>query len=308
MFEVFEVPAGTAATTETLGTKFKFWYHDPRFGLTLFKEGRPNTGENWAEKIACELAQELGLPHARYELATYENKRGVLSFSLVERGARIVHGNELLVKGSTNYAVQGVKKVYGNTDHTLRRVMAYLHASEHDLRAPYGAPRTPEVRTALDYFVGYLMFDAWIANQDRHDENWGVLRTVDGELFLAPTYDHGSSMARNLSDMQRLEKMNTKDFGQHISRFILKARSGLFPPAGASKPKALYTLDAFEQAALQRPAAATYWRTRLSNISASTVEHLVDQIPGSWMSEIARRFTIELLHLNRLRILEPSSS
>jgi hypothetical protein len=57
----------------------------------------------------------------------------------------------------------------------------------------------PGVDTALGIFVGYVMLDAWIANQDRHHENWGALQ--DDQLRLAPTFDHGASLARNLSDL-----------------------------------------------------------------------------------------------------------
>lgn len=303
MYNIHEVTTGAAATTEPLGTKYKFWYHDPNFGLSLFKEGRPNTGENWAEKIACELAKAIGLPNARYELATYEGRNGVLSPTMVERGARIVHGNKLLAHGSTNYIPVGGQRVYGNPNHTLRRVLAYLRASTDFLGAPYNASRCDETSTALDFFVGYLMFDAWIANQDRHDENWGVLRTNDGNLFLAPTYDHGSSMARNLSDDDRLMRLNTKDMPRHITSFIQQARSGLYPVHSASKPKPLYTLEAFEHAAMHSPRAAAYWKLRLQHVTCEMVKDIVAKIPGHWMSEPARLFTIELLRLNKLRIL-----
>lgn len=302
MFKIFEVPSGAASTTETLGTKYKFWYHDTDFGLCLFKEGRPNTGENWAEKIACVLAKALDLPNAHYELATYEGKQGVLSPTMVDRGARIVHGNELLARG-TSSGFQPGPRIYGNPNHTLRRVLAYLHASEDFLGAPYNAPRNDTIKSALDYFVGYLMFDAWIANQDRHDENWGVLRANDGNLFLAPTYDHGSSMARNLSDQDRTLRLSTKDKLRHITNFVLQARSGLYPVINASKPKPLYTLEAFEQAAQHNPQAAAFWRSRLESITRNQVENIVSQVPEHWMSEPARLFTIELLCLNQQRIL-----
>lgn len=42
-----------------------------------------------------------------------------------------------------------------------------------------------------------------IGNVDRHHENWGILRKrVDGEWYgrLAPTFDHASSLGRELVD------------------------------------------------------------------------------------------------------------
>ncbi len=54
---------------EPLGTKRKFWYIDDRDRRMLFKAEERGTGEDWAEKIACELCGLLGLPHVSYDLA-----------------------------------------------------------------------------------------------------------------------------------------------------------------------------------------------------------------------------------------------
>lgn len=285
---------------EPLGTKYKFWYRDHDHGLMLFKEGRPGTGENWCERIACELAALLGMPHATYELATYEGRQGVVSRSLVDRDARIIHGNELLAALVTDYT-QGER--YRNPNHTLRRVLAYLRAGGGLLGAPYGWPASDRIRTPLDFFVGYLLFDAWIANQDRHDENWGVLRMNDGKLFLAPSFDHGSSMARNEPDERRVLRLETKDMPRHISTFVQTARSAVFPSGPNASPQPLSTLEAFVQAASQSPHAAAEWRERLESIDIRTVEAVIARVPAGWMTEPARRFTAELLRLNQERIL-----
>jgi hypothetical protein len=300
MFQVHDIPTGSSQIVEPLGTKYKFWYRDPAFGLTLFKEGRPGTGENWAERIACELAMLLQLPHATYHFATYEGRQGVISPSLVERGARIVHGNELLESLSTGYE-QGER--YRNPNHTLRRVFAYLKRSSELLGAPYDWKQTTSIRTAVDFFIGYLMFDTWIANQDRHDENWGVLRTNEGNLFLAPSFDHGSSMARNESDQTRLLRLTTKDLPRHISAYVKSARSGFFPSGTEPRPKPLYTLEAFVQGASQNRLAAAEWRERLQAIDLVQVRDAIEKVPAEWMSIPARDFTVELLRLNRERIL-----
>jgi HipA-like C-terminal domain len=302
VFYIHQVPPGSALTTEPLGTKFKFWYRDPNLGLTLFKEGRPGTGENWAERIACELAATIDLPHAKYELAKYEDRFGVVSRSLVDRTARIIHGNELLAAQTTDY-VQSENARYRNPNHTLRRVLAYLRRSSSVLGAPYGWPQSARLRSAMDFFIGYLMFDTWIANQDRHDENWALLRTSEGNLFLAPSFDHGSSMARNEPDARRLERLSTRDQPRHISTFVRSARSAFYPQAFEPTQRPLYTLDAFVQAAAQSPQAAAEWRDRLAKVDEARIRAIIDQVPGDWMTNPAKMFTAELLRLNRERIL-----
>src|SRR5690606_14933665 len=50
---------------------------------------------------------------------------------------------------------------------------------------------------------GYLVLDAVIGNTDRHHENWGILRKKTGTGYvgyLAPSFDHASSLGRELHD------------------------------------------------------------------------------------------------------------
>jgi len=303
VFLIYQVPPGSALITEPLGTKFKFWYRDPKFELILFKEGRPGTGENWAERIACELAATINLPHAKYELAQFENRFGVISSSLVDRNARIIHGNELLAAHTTDYLKSDTNR-YRNPNHTLRRVLAYLRGSNDVLGAPYGWKQTDCIRSALDFFIGYLMFDTWIGNQDRHDENWALLKTDEGNLFLSPSFDHGSSMARNEPDAKRIERLKTRDQLRHISNFVQSARSAFYTQTPGLQERPLYTLEAFQQAAAQSPLAAKEWCDRLAGVSDEQVRAIIDKVPDNWMTEPARAFTTELLRLNRDRILK----
>ena len=304
MYKIFNVPPTAAESTEQLGTKFKFWYWDIDYGRTLFKEGRPDTGENWAEKIACELAELLGMPHASYEFARYKDKEGVISRILVSRGARLIHGNELLASTDTDYG-ESYNQPYGQRDHTIRRVLSYFRASTDLVGAPYGFVQTRNISTALDVFIGYLMFDAWIANQDRHDQNWALLKAIDGNSFLSPSYDHGSSMGRNENDKRRITMLTTKDNGQHISKYILAARSAFYPQSSAEqKAKALFTLDAFALAARQSLPAAKEWQERLAGIGHLQIRNIFDSVPQEIMTDTAKVFTEELLKLNRQRILD----
>jgi hypothetical protein len=186
--------------------------------------------------------------------------------------------------------------------------VAYLRGGGELIGAPYGWPQTERVRSPLDFFIGYLMFDAWIGNQDRHDQNWGVLRMNDGNLFLAPSFDHGSSMARNEPDERRLLRLTTKDMPRHISSFVKTARSGFFPSTAAPNASPLYTLEAFVQISTQNRPAAEEWRQRLDGITQDTVRTIINNVPAAWMSQPARDFTAELLRLNRERILNANLS
>ena len=131
MFTILLVPSGADEFSEQMGTKFKFWYQDEQYGRTLFKEGRPGTGENWAEKLAAEFADLLGIPHAHYELAQWQGRdgivrEGVISPSLVPEGARLIHGNEL-VGGKVTVATSDEKvRHYALRNHIASRVFQFM--------------------------------------------------------------------------------------------------------------------------------------------------------------------------------------
>ncbi len=105
MLQVVTVNADELETFEQLGSKDKFWYDERKY---LFKARRSKTGEDWAEVIAAQLADRLGLPHARYDLAQAINlpaaepgeaerePRGVRSLNFTPPDGRLVVGNELI--------------------------------------------------------------------------------------------------------------------------------------------------------------------------------------------------------------------
>jgi hypothetical protein len=65
MFPTVPVDPAKAESLEQLGTKRKFWFTDDQGRRVLFKAEERGTGEDWAEKLACELAGLLGLPHVQ---------------------------------------------------------------------------------------------------------------------------------------------------------------------------------------------------------------------------------------------------
>jgi hypothetical protein len=71
MYQIVSVPDDAADLTEQLGTKPKFWFRRGYSVDHLFKEGNPDTGNDWSEKLASALCESLGLPHAVYDLAIW---------------------------------------------------------------------------------------------------------------------------------------------------------------------------------------------------------------------------------------------
>lgn len=295
MYQVITVPDNAADLVEQLGTKPKFWftYNERR---CLFKEGRPGTGENWAEKVACELCELLGIPHARYDLAIWKGRKGVVTPSFVPKGGRLVHGNELLARALPTYPRS---QFYGVRLYSLRLVMHLLRNPYH---IPIGWNGFPGVSTAVDVFVGYLMLDAWIGNQDRHHQNVSLVVVVSPErsISLAPTYDHASSLGRNESDENRRDRLATRDKRRSMERYVERARSAFYSTSPSRKP--LTTLNAFWNAARMRPDAAKAWMERLANVTLQDTKTIFDNIPANWITDVAIEFAQKMLELNRARL------
>ena len=126
------------------------------------------------------------------------------------------------------------------------------------MEPPIGWVNVEGIKTAVEVFAGYLMLDAWIANQDRHHENWGLVIVFESEkpkIHLAPTFDHASSLGRNETDKNRQERLTTKDEGRNIKHYVSRARSAFY--LAPSHNKVMLTLDVFQRAAKKWPHAVT---------------------------------------------------
>lgn len=226
-FDIIKVSSLRREKLEQLGTKSKYWFTDDDNRQMLFKAVKGDTGEDWSEKIACELCRLLDLPHVHYELAveTEEDKRGVVCQTCAPPPMSLVLGNQLLFALDANYPRDHGRKykVHQHTVEAVRDVVRTLKPPP----TPYATDISGTKCTALDVFLGYVMLDAWIGNQDRHHENWGAL--TDGEnLYLAPTFDHAAGMARNLMDEERQERLTTRDGKRQIAYFARRARSAFY--------------------------------------------------------------------------------
>jgi hypothetical protein len=298
MFQVIRVDKRQAEATEQLGTKRKFWFANHR---VLFKAEERGTGEDWAEKVVCHLAGLIGLPHVHYDLAEeYDGEMyiqpGVICQTCSPPPVELVLGNQLLLQRDPRYPA-AVDQKYKVREHTVEAIAEVVRA----LAPPplqWTATVPQGIATAIDSFVGYVMLDAWVANQDRHHENWGALQS--DRLRLAPTFDHGASLARNLTEEEKNNRLRTKDANYTVRRFAEKARSAFYA-TGSDKP--LTTLEAFKAFAGFSAPAARLWLERLAATPRDEVVSIIDEVPPMRMSGVTKEFTLELLMVNQERLL-----
>jgi hypothetical protein len=283
-FPIIDISNDTVISDEQLGSKNKFWVARGT-EKWLFKEARESTGEDWAEKIAGDVARIIDVPAARVELAEYAGRRGCLSLSFVGEDESLVHGNEILAGQIVGYERQ---KRLRQSDHTFDNIVAAVQKL---------VDNDPWYQEVLRELGQYLVFDALICNTDRHHENWGFLtrleQTEPGEwmmrLQLAPSFDHASSLGRELRDDRRHALL----IGNRIHDYVRRGRGGIYwrkTDAHGANPVRLVEVLVRQFPDYFRPALESVAQTPISEFY-----RVVDQVPRSRMSTVAKQFAKALL-------------
>lgn len=290
-FPIVSIPMDAREDTEQLGSKPKFWVllDDRRW---LFKEARPDTGEDWAEKVAAEIARAIGIHAATVELAEYGGRRGCISLNFVDvkAGQALVHGNEILGMRVTGY---DKGKTFSQSDHTLENIDAAVRGLFSPLQAE-------EILTEL---AGYLVLDALIGNTDRHHENWGLLLHVRHKLqgpslSVAPSFDHASSLGRELRDARRTELVD----GARVGWYVSKGRGGIYRDAGQRRgenPLRFVQVAARAYPSYFRPALL-----RVAGLAAEEVHRIVGALPQERASQPSKRFAAAMIFTAQATLTE----
>lgn len=260
-----------------MGTREKFWYQDPDSKRNwLFKHPRPNTGEHWAEKIAAEVADVIGIRHAKVELAQCQGKIGSVTESFARGGRILWHGNQMLRAAIDGY---GLEKRFRQSDHTLANIWQVMEAA----------------RKAKLIIAGYTVLDALIGNTDRHHENWGALlrRGKDGwRWFVAPSFDHASSLGRELKDERRNQLLEENRVGNYAE----KGRGAIY--WSQDERHGPSPLELVRRAARTYPDLYQPTVSNLSRIDKNAFHQIINRVPSDWMTSLERAFAMELMRYN----------
>ncbi|SIB95115.1 Uncharacterised protein [Mycobacteroides abscessus subsp. abscessus] len=296
---VIDVSDWEVVVVETNGEDETLWLADPTTGTAwMYKPPTIKNGfrqrEDFAEYLAYELAGLLHVPCATVQLAVRHGASGCISRDLKPHRWEMQAGALLLADRDPNYQ-PGADKPPGRPGHSLQRIAEALAdvapPPKHTLPAGFGA---------FDVFTGFLVLDAWIANRDRHDENWSVLLPPPGDsnLYLCPSYDQAGSLAYNVSDAVCAANLTKPDA---VRQWAAKGTAWRFEYDPATGPRTLVDL-AVEALHRCSEVARRYWLDSLANVSHTTsVAGLLHDIPD--MSPHWRTFALELLRINQERLL-----
>ncbi len=140
-----------------------------------------------------------------------------------------------------------------------------------------------------------------IANRDRHPRNWAVVQAPtggQGRDKLCPSFDHASGLGFGLTDPVRSRWL--QDDG--VEAWVRRGTAKRFEHGTRPWPS---LVDLAVQALRQSgPSAREYWREQVTGVTAAMMRSAVDNVPS--LSEVTRRFTAEVVTVNRRRLLEAS--
>lgn len=295
-YPIIEIAPEWIIEQEQLGTKDKYWVNaeaQKELGndLWLLKFPKEGTGMHWAEKVAFEITQIMGIPSPRVELATLEGEIGSLTENFATDGYKLYHGNQIL---GNLFADYDESQRFRQNDHTIKIIFEALETIFVESR---------NAEKAKEQFASYLVFDALICNVDRHHENWGISRKLlENSNYtgdLAPSFDHASSMGRELQDSpSELNKQSRYRYLNElgVDKYIQRGHGPIFVDGTGNKGPSPFKLV---KRCLERPELAFYFSKgfkSLQTLNNRKIDSIITKVPEQWMSPLAKDFAKELLY------------
>ena len=200
----------------------------------------------------------------------------------------LVHGNEIIAGRVTGYDPERKRRT---SDHTWERILEAIRAvcGEH-------------CEVDLKQFAGYLVLDALLGNTDRHHENWGLLRRERAgrvDYRMAPSFDHASSLGREMQDGRR-ERLLTE--GQLEQRYLRCAPGGVYlAEFGERKVPPLVLVEAL---AVIHPRLFAPWLQRLPLVTDAAVRAILDRMPPDWITVPQADFAAAAIQASRELLLK----
>lgn len=255
--------------SQASGTRTKFWLFEPGINPDeatkyLFKMPTEATGGHWAEFVASKVGAMLGFHTAEVDLAINNGTVGTISKNFRLKTEELYEGGDLFLAKFDDF-------------------------DRHSL-AHYELPHILEILSAYDLekdFVAVPVFDALIANNDRHCDNWGVLSGPKG-IRLAPIYDNGSSLGFNEVEHKK-KKMLTDN--HMLGGFCNRGKPSIGLP-GRKKPKHFELLSFLHNCL---PQQMTIVMDRLNKINEGMLVTIVEDIQSDIMSDLDKEWVVRLL-------------
>lgn len=196
---------------EGSGRSEKIWLTNPdtgQTGLFKFKKDKTTT-DHFSECIASDIASLIGLPCAKIEVGTYNNREGSMSYNIKKPGQTLIEGVYCISSVYKNYDVKELKDHDTNAHYSLEMIQTAL-----------------EPFKLFDKFLPILIFDFLIGNSDRHQNNWALIEE-NRTYQICSLYDNSSSLCAYINE-EKIDLYLGNDINMWRSLVDTKSKSILY--------------------------------------------------------------------------------
>ena len=262
-----------------LGSRKKEFVLDNNSESAFFKyNGYDGCTELASEKIACEIAKFLGYRCARIELAVDSiGNLGILNYLFVAGESGAIH-----------YDFSFYLNIKNSNDRKERYTLSYLKSSLDSMNV-----------NLFEEFIKLLIFDSLIGEQDRHEQNWGVIYDLHTRSYeFSPFYDNGCCLMREQTDEKLMKFQNSLD---EFEKYIWRSKTFIYQDG-----KRLKHFDLIYLLLDEYPDVVIKEINKLHKLNDFVIENFVNCIPKNYLTELHKKYIIEYIKRRRDILLEIS--
>lgn len=215
--------------------------------------------------IASKIGRVIGFRTPETSLAISGDSVGSLSLNFIKTGDEFFEGGDLISRIYTDF------DRYSLIDYNIDVIFEILQEYGLDMD-----------------FLGIPFFDAFIGNQDRHCDNWGIIRSRD-TFELAPLYDNGCSLGHLVKDEDIPGILRDEE---RFLGFIRRGKSLIGLP-DRKKPK---YLDLLTHIRMKYSNEVLKNLDRLDSLTDSACIAILNEVPDAYMSAIKKDFVHFLIN------------
>ena len=153
---------------------------------------------------------------------------------------------------------------------------------------------------AMESLASYVLLDGIIGNTDRHHENWMIAWVHDRSdmaIEIMPSFDHASSLGRELTDDRRRQLLETN----RVSRYVQRGRGGVYVGDGCRRAPSPLRLARL--LCRWRPTLTRKTLDRIDGLSEPDVRKAVGRVPSEFMSDTSKEFACQVVLTSKRELL-----
>ena len=209
-------------------------------------------------------------------------------------GTMFVPGYTVLGMHVSGYDLSRDAK-FSQTQHSVGNIIGAIKSSDQT----FGSDSPENQSSMLEKIASFAILDGLIGNTDRHHENWQLRldhRPGASGLSVAPSFDHASSLGRELSDVARQRRIDSHG----IVAYVKRGRGGVY--WYDDQPTA--PLDLAQRLCQRWPDFTRRTLRRIAAVTDQEFRRVVDKVPSEFITETAREFAYRVLISSRNELLE----